>query len=50
MAQVAKLERTRGGGESELLAMIVDRQEGGTENLAAHGVKLHSVFVGDDFR
>jgi len=30
--------------------VIVDRQEGGTENLAAHGVKLHSVFVGDDFR
>lgn len=30
--------------------VIVDRQEGGTENLAAVGVKLHSVFVGDDFR
>ncbi len=30
--------------------VIVDRQEGGSENLAAHGVKLHSVFVGDDFR
>ena len=30
--------------------VIVDRQEGGAENLAAHGVKLHSVFVGDDFR
>jgi len=30
--------------------VIVDRQEGGVENLAAHGVKLHSVFVGDDFR
>jgi len=30
--------------------VIVDRQEGGTENLAAIGVKLHSVFVGDDFR
>jgi orotate phosphoribosyltransferase len=30
--------------------VIVDRQEGGTENLAAIGVKLHSVFIGDDFR
>jgi len=30
--------------------VIVDRQEVGAENLAAHGVKLHSVFVGDDFR
>jgi orotate phosphoribosyltransferase len=30
--------------------VIVDRQKGGTENLAAVGVKLHSVFVGDDFR
>jgi orotate phosphoribosyltransferase len=30
--------------------VIVDRQEGGAQNLAAHGVKLHSVFVGDDFR
>jgi len=30
--------------------VIVDRQEGGTENLAAHGVRLASVFVGDDFR
>ena len=30
--------------------VVVDRQEGGAENLAAHGVKLHSVFVGDDFR
>ncbi|HTX49399.1 MAG TPA: orotate phosphoribosyltransferase [Caulobacteraceae bacterium] len=30
--------------------VIVDRQEGGTETLAAVGVKLHSVFIGDDFR
>jgi orotate phosphoribosyltransferase len=30
--------------------VIVDRQEGGTEGLAALGVKLASVFVGDDFR
>jgi orotate phosphoribosyltransferase len=30
--------------------VIVDRQEGGTEALAAVGVKLASVFVGDDFR
>jgi orotate phosphoribosyltransferase len=30
--------------------VLVDRQEGGTENLAAKGVRLASVFVGDDFR
>jgi orotate phosphoribosyltransferase len=30
--------------------VLVDRQEGGTEALAAHGVRLASVFVGDDFR
>ena len=30
--------------------VIVDRQEGGAEGLAAQGVRLHSVFVGDDFR
>jgi len=30
--------------------VIVDRQEGGAENLAAIGVKLLSVFVGDDVR
>jgi orotate phosphoribosyltransferase len=30
--------------------VIVDRQEGGTEALAAIGVTLRSVFVGDDFR
>ncbi len=30
--------------------VIVDRQEGGAEGLAAHGVRLASVFVGDDFR
>jgi orotate phosphoribosyltransferase len=30
--------------------VIVDRQEGGAEALAAKGVKLASVFVGDDFR
>ena len=30
--------------------VIIDRQEGGTEGLAAHGVRLASVFVGDDFR
>jgi hypothetical protein len=32
------------------MAQVAKRQEGGTEKLAAHGVKLHSVFVGDEFR
>lgn len=30
--------------------VIVDRQEGGTEALAAKGVRLGSVLLGDDFR
>ncbi len=30
-------------------AVIVDRQEGGTELLASHGVTLHSVFTASDF-
>ncbi|MGH6971163.1 MAG: hypothetical protein ACREEQ_06085, partial [Caulobacteraceae bacterium] len=30
--------------------VLVDRQEGASEALAAKGVRLHSVFVGDDFR
>ena len=30
--------------------VIIDRQEGGSEALAAAGVRLASVFVGDDFR
>jgi len=38
------------GGIVDDALVIVDRQEGGTEALAAIGVKLASVFVGDDFR
>ena len=30
--------------------VIIDRQEGGTEALAAEGIRLASVFTGDDFR
>jgi orotate phosphoribosyltransferase len=38
------------GAVVEDALVLVDRQEGGTETLAAHGVRLASVFVGDDFR
>jgi orotate phosphoribosyltransferase len=38
------------GAIVEHALVIIDRQEGGTEALAAAGVKLHSVFTGDDFR
>ena len=38
------------GAIVEAALVIVDRQEGGAEGLAARGVRLGSVFVGDDFR
>ncbi len=48
---VKAIEAARAAGATvEDALVIVDRQEGGAENLAALGVRLASVFVGDDFR
>jgi orotate phosphoribosyltransferase len=38
------------GAVVEHALVLVDRQEGATEALAAQGVKLSSVFLGEDFR
>ena len=45
------VEAARAAGATvEEALVIVDRAEGGIEGLAAHGVRLSSVFTGDDFR
>ena len=48
---IQAIEAARAAGAIvEHALVVVDRQEGGSENLAKLGVKLASVFVGDDFR
>ncbi len=48
---IKAIEAARAAGAVvEDALVLVDRQEGGTEALAAIGVRLASVFVGDDFR
>jgi orotate phosphoribosyltransferase len=48
---IKAIEAARAAGAIVTDALvIVDRQEGGTEAMAAIGVRLASVFVGDDFR
>jgi orotate phosphoribosyltransferase len=48
---IKAIEAARAAGAIVTDALvIVDRQEGGTEAMAAIGVTLASVFVGDDFR
>jgi orotate phosphoribosyltransferase len=48
---IKAIEAARSAGAIVTDALvIVDRQEGGTEAMAALGVRLASVFVGDDFR
>jgi orotate phosphoribosyltransferase len=48
---IKAIEAARAAGAVvEDALVIVDRQEGGAEALAAEGVRLASVFVGDDFR
>jgi orotate phosphoribosyltransferase len=46
---IAIEEVRKAGGIVEFAACLVNREEGGPELLADHGVELHSVFTAADF-
>ena len=50
-SMIQALDAARGAGaRCDAALVIVDRQEGGAEALAAKGVRLLSIFTGAEFR